>query len=53
MYVDLCMYACMQGHRKRGGGQGGRTTPFLGANIIHFLYKVLGKRSVQKKTVEK
>ena len=29
----------------RGVGKGG---PFLGANFIHFLYTVLGKRSVQK-----
>ena len=32
------------------GGGGGRSDdpPFLGANFIHFLYKVLGQRSVQK-----
>ena len=29
----------------RGVGKGGGQ---LGANFIHFLYKVLGKRSVQK-----
>ena len=32
----------------RGGGIGG-VLPFLGANFIHFLYKVLGLRSVQTK----
>ena len=33
-----------------GGGGGGSDDPppFLGAHFIHFLYKVLGKRSVQK-----
>ena len=39
-----------QGRRWGGGGGGGvfGRTLFLGANFIHFLYKVLGQRSVQK-----
>ena len=38
-----------QGRKGRGGGSGGSDDPpFLGANFIHFLYKVLGQRSVQK-----
>ena len=32
----------------RGGSEGSDDPPFLGANFIHFLYKVLGQRSVQK-----
>ena len=32
----------------RGGSEGSDDPPFLGANFIHFLYKVLGRRSVQK-----
>ena len=38
----------LQGRRK-GGSRGLDDPPFLGANFIHFLYKVLGLRSVQKK----
>ena len=34
----------------KGGSRGADDPPFLGANFIHFLYKVLGLRSVQKKT---
>ena len=38
-----------QGRRKGGGGSwGSDDPPFLGANFIHFLYNVLGSRSVQK-----
>ena len=40
-----------QGRRKgRGGGVGGVGRPplFEGANFIHFLYKVLVERSMQK-----
>ena len=33
----------------KGGSGGSDDPPFLGANFIHFLYKVLGQRSVQKK----
>ena len=38
--------------RRYGGGGGGESEgsddpPFLGANFIHFLYKVLGQRSVK------
>ena len=37
-----------------GGGGGSRMTPhFLGIFFIHFLYKVLGKRSVQKEHFRK
>ena len=32
----------------RGGSEGSDDPPFFGANFIHFLYKVLGQRSVQK-----
>ena len=32
----------------RGGSEGSDDPPFLGANFIHFLYKVLVKRSMQK-----
>ena len=32
----------------RGGSEGSDDPPFLGSNFIHFLYKVLGQRSVQK-----
>ena len=32
----------------RGGSEGSDAPPFLGPNFIHFLYKVLGQRSVQK-----
>ena len=39
----------VQGRRK-GGSRGSDDPPFLGANFIHFLYKVLRLRSVQKKT---
>ena len=43
---------CGQGRRKGGwaGGGGGGVGPthFLAANLIHFLYKELGSRSVQK-----
>ena len=28
------------------GSEGSDDPPFLGANVIHFLYKVLGQRSV-------
>ena len=35
----------------RGVGKGGGGRP--GSNLIHFLYKVLGKRSVQKEPFEK
>ena len=38
-----------QGRRKGGGRGGSDDPPFLGANFIHFLYKVLWSRSVQKK----
>ena len=31
-----------------GGSEGSDDPPFLGANFIHFLYKVLGHRSVKK-----
>ena len=34
----------------KGGSRGSDDPPFLGANFIHFLYKVFGLRSVQKKT---
>ena len=34
--------------RGGGGSEGSDDPPFLGANFIHFLYKVLGQRSVQK-----
>ena len=42
----------------RGVGKGGLRgsddpPPFFGANLIHFLYKVLGLRSVQKKDFQK
>ena len=41
-------------HINRGvgkeGSRGSDDPPFLGANFIHFLYKVLGLRSVKKKT---
>ena len=40
-----------------GGGVGGRgfppPPPLFGANLIHFLYKVLGWRSVQKEPFKK
>ena len=37
-----------------GGGVGGSDDlPFWGANFIHFLYEVLGKRSVQKELFKK
>ena len=32
----------------KGGSGGSSDPPFLGANSIYFLYKVLGQRSVQK-----
>ena len=32
----------------KGGSGGSDDPPFLGANFIHFLYKGLGTRSVQK-----
>ena len=32
----------------RGGSEGSDDPPFLGANFIHFLYKVLVERSMQK-----
>ena len=32
----------------KGGRWGSDDPPFLGANFIHFLHKVLGARSVQK-----
>ena len=35
--------------RRKGGVGGSDDPPFLGVNLIHFLYKVLGQRSVQKK----
>ena len=31
-----------------GGAEGADDPPFFGANFIHFLYEVLGQRSVQK-----
>ena len=31
-----------------GGSEGSDDPPFLGAKFIHFLYKALGERSVQK-----
>ena len=34
----------------KGWSRGSDDHPFLGANFIHFLYKVLGLRSVLKKT---
>ena len=34
----------------KGGSGGSDDPPFLRANFIHFLYKVLGQRSVQKNT---
>ena len=34
----------------KGGSRGSDDPPFLGANFIHFLYKVLGLRSMQKKS---
>ena len=38
-----------QGRRYGGGGsEGSDDPPFLGANFLHFLYKVLEQRSVQK-----
>ena len=45
MHVTLS-YACRG--VGRGGSEGSDDPPFLGANFIHFLYKVLGQRSVQK-----
>ena len=45
-------YVCRPQGRRKGGVEGVRRPPpppFLGANFIHFLYKVLGLRSVQKK----
>ena len=54
-YIITLIQSPTQGRRKGGGvGGGGSDTPppfvFVGggANLIHFLYKVLGKRSVQK-----
>ena len=39
---------------ERGGGGRGVVRPsFLGADFIHFLYKVLGSRSVQKEPFNK
>ena len=38
-----------QGRRKGGRSRGSDDPSFLGANFIHFLYKVLWSRSVQKK----
>ena len=37
-----------QGRRRGGVGGVSRPPPFWEAHFIHFLYKVLGKRSVQK-----
>ena len=37
-----------QGRRKGGGSRGSDDPPFLGANFIHFLCKMLMMRSVQK-----
>ena len=41
------MYAHTKGVGK-GGSEGSDDPPFWGANTTHFLYKVVGKRSVQK-----
>ena len=47
--VPVCEWV-IRGVGKGGGVEGVGRPPFLGANFIHFLYKVLGLRSVQKKT---
>ena len=36
-------------YRQRKGIGGVGTTPFWGANVIHYLYKLSGKRSMQKR----
>ena len=38
----------VRGVGRGGGAEGSDDPPFLGANFIHFLYKVLGQRSVKK-----
>ena len=53
--IDNVRCYWIQGRRKGGvggggGGGGSDDPPFLRANFIHFLYKVLGQRSVQKTT---
>ena len=42
-----------RGVGKGGGSEGSDEPPFLGANFIHNLYKVLWKRSVQKQPFKK
>ena len=55
MYDGLVLNACHKQGRMKGEGRGAedsdeppRFSLFLRANLIHFLYKVFGKRSVQK-----
>ena len=43
----LCRLGSHDGYQGRSRG-GSDDPPFLGANFIHFLHKVLGQRSLQK-----
>ena len=48
----MCMFNMNRPYNRRGvgrrGSEGSDDPPFLGANFIHFLYKVFVERSMQK-----
>ena len=43
----VCVCVCRGVGSGRSGGGGSDVPSFLGANFVHFLYKVLGQRSVE------